>query len=175
MVFLENVLQQLLAHSTITVSYGTGEELPPYQKGEASSWCTVVLQGRLHVVCGSEGFESDRGPWTVLGAPCLRRPSYIADFTAPQVPVKCFTEVGHVPLFHHPARKMWPARLAAARQSQRALKGTLETLGRQATRNYRRSLLPRLRHVPEPFNHHRMVTIDSQAKYMYSRTTPLAG
>ena len=75
-------LQQLLAHSTITVSYGTGEELPPYQKGEASSWCTVVLQGRLHVVCGSEGFESDRGPWTVLGAPCLRRPSYIADFTA---------------------------------------------------------------------------------------------
>ena len=41
-----------------------------------------MLQGRLHVVCGSEEFESDRGPWTVLGAPSLRQPHYVADFTA---------------------------------------------------------------------------------------------
>jgi len=57
-------------------------EAPPYAAGQVCEQCTVVLQGRLHVVCGSEGFESDRGPWTVLGAPSLRLPHYEADFTA---------------------------------------------------------------------------------------------
>ena len=41
-----------------------------------------MLHGRLHVVCGSEGFESDRGPWTVLAVGALRQPHYVPDFTA---------------------------------------------------------------------------------------------
>ena len=53
-----------------------------FETGKACDGCTVVLHGRLHVVCGSEEFESDRGPWTVLGAPSLRQPHYVADFTA---------------------------------------------------------------------------------------------
>ena len=64
------------------MSYGTEDETPPFVAGKACDACTVVLQGRLHVVCGSEGFESDRGPWTVLGAPSLRQQNYVADFTA---------------------------------------------------------------------------------------------
>ena len=44
--------------------------------------CTVVLQGRLHIFCGEEGFESDRGPWTVLGAQSLQDEHYVADFSA---------------------------------------------------------------------------------------------
>mgnify|MGYP006080146911 CR=1 len=41
-----------------------------------------MLQGRLHIVCGEEGFESDRGPWTVLGAQSLQDGTYVADFSA---------------------------------------------------------------------------------------------
>ena len=73
-------LQQLLDQSVVRVA--SGDEPPPFQKGRGCDACTVVLQGRLHVVCGSEEFESDRGPWTVLGAPSLRQNPYIADFTA---------------------------------------------------------------------------------------------
>ena len=42
----------------------------------------MVLQGRLHIFCGEEGFESDRGPWTVLGAQSLQDEHYVADFSA---------------------------------------------------------------------------------------------
>ena len=41
--------------------------VPTFVRMFACGRCIVVLQGRLHIVCGSEGFESDRGPWTVLG------------------------------------------------------------------------------------------------------------
>ena len=73
-------LQQLLGQSVVRVA--NGSETPPFEKGKACDGCTVVLQGRLHVVCGSEEFESDRGPWTVLGAPSLRQNPYVSDFTA---------------------------------------------------------------------------------------------
>ena len=72
----------MLHQCTLHVSYGNDDETPPFVAGKACDACTVVLQGRLHVVCGSEGFESDRGPWTVLGAPTLRQQNYVADFTA---------------------------------------------------------------------------------------------
>lgn len=75
-------LQDLLTRCTVVVAFGGADEAPPYAAGQVCEQCTVVLQGRLHVVCGSEGFESDRGPWTVLGAPSLRLPHYEADFTA---------------------------------------------------------------------------------------------
>lgn len=77
-------LQRLLARSTVVVVLDPESNTLDliFRTGEACSQCTVVLQGRLHIVCGSEGFESDRGPWTVLGAPSLRINSYIADFDA---------------------------------------------------------------------------------------------
>jgi len=81
-------LQSLLARSPVRVETVDPKGPPPppiFQKGKPCDACTIVLQGNLHVVCGSEGFESDRGPWTVLGAPSLRQPpgtEYVADFTA---------------------------------------------------------------------------------------------
>lgn len=74
-------LQNLLDQSTVRIALPSMGP-PPFEKGKACHGCTVVLQGRLHVVCGSEQFESDRGPWTVLGAPSLRQMSYVSDFTA---------------------------------------------------------------------------------------------
>ena len=81
-------LQSLLARSPVRVETVDPKGPPPppiFEKGKPCDACTIVLQGNLHVVCGSEGFESDRGPWTVLGAPSLRQPpgtEYVADFTA---------------------------------------------------------------------------------------------
>ena len=81
-------LQLLLERSPVRVAAVDidGEAPPPvFEKSKPCDCCTVVLHGRLHVVCGSEGFESDRGPWTVLGAPTLRQAAgseYVADFTA---------------------------------------------------------------------------------------------
>ena len=60
----------------------SGDETRIFEKGKPCDGCTVVLQGRLHVVCGSEAFEADRGPWTVPGAPSLRQNPYVCDFTA---------------------------------------------------------------------------------------------
>ena len=39
------------------VRIATNGAEPPFEKGTACDGCTVVLQGRLHVVCGSEEFE----------------------------------------------------------------------------------------------------------------------
>ena len=75
-------LHRLLAASTVAFAEADSRSVAPFEKGKACSHCLVVLLGRIHIVCGSEGFESDRGPWTVLGSPALRQPDYIADFTA---------------------------------------------------------------------------------------------
>ena len=75
-------MQALLSASVVSVATGGEQEPPPFALGAEVAGCTVVLQGRLHVVCGSEGFESDRGPWTVLGAPSLRSEHYVSDFSA---------------------------------------------------------------------------------------------
>lgn len=50
--------------------------------GDKCDSAMIVLQGRLHIICGSELFESDRGAWTVLGANGLRNPDYTSDFVA---------------------------------------------------------------------------------------------
>ena len=77
-----NALHQLLMRSTVLVCSEAERSKHFIEKGQPCESCVVVLHGRLHVVCGSEEFESDRGPWTVLGAPSLRLPHYMADFTA---------------------------------------------------------------------------------------------
>ena len=76
------ILQALLAESTVSVVDDPETAAPMYEPSKPSDLCTVVLQGQLHIVCGSEGFESDRGPWTVLAVGALRQPHYVPDFTA---------------------------------------------------------------------------------------------
>ena len=54
-----------------------------------------MLQGRLHIVCGEEGFESDRGPWTVLGAQSLQDEKYVADFSASPMERSRVLQISH--------------------------------------------------------------------------------
>ena len=53
---------------------------------------SILLQGRLQIICGPERFECERGPWSVLGAPSLLDADYVADFTAvPVAPSRLLT------------------------------------------------------------------------------------
>ena len=44
--------------------------------------CPCCLQGRLIVNAGSEGFQSEMGPWSFLGGKALAGEPYIPDFDA---------------------------------------------------------------------------------------------
>ena len=93
-----------------------------FARGEPCPCCTVVLQGRLHIVCGEEGFESDRGPWTVLGAQSLRDPHHLADFTAVPMERTRMLQISHADYaqaLQHQAAQEAAAHLAAAQHQQR--------------------------------------------------------
>ncbi|CAM9847931.1 unnamed protein product [Chrysoparadoxa australica] len=55
-----------------------------YRRGKASTTCTLVLTGKLKVAAAKDGFMSDAGPWSVLGADALvdEEGAFKPDFTA---------------------------------------------------------------------------------------------
>ena len=58
---------------------------PAYMSwGEAASYATLVLNGKLSVLAGVDGFRAEAGPWTVLGADALvsDEGSFVPDFSA---------------------------------------------------------------------------------------------
>lgn len=64
-------------------------EVQLYARGVRSCHLTLVLQGRVCVRAGSEGFESELGPWSHLGAKALSaapEEPYVPDFDAVALP-----------------------------------------------------------------------------------------
>ena len=55
-----------------------------YVRGEAASYATLVLNGKLSVLAGVDGFRAEAGPWTVLGADALvsEEGTFVPDFSA---------------------------------------------------------------------------------------------
>ncbi|KAG5182278.1 hypothetical protein JKP88DRAFT_269955 [Tribonema minus] len=55
-----------------------------YRRGRVSTACTLVLTGRLTVAAGRDAFQSESGPWSVLGADALlaAEGAYRPDFSA---------------------------------------------------------------------------------------------
>ena len=55
-----------------------------YVRGEAASYATLVLNGKLSVLAGVDGFRAEAGPWTALGADALvsDEGSFVPDFSA---------------------------------------------------------------------------------------------
>jgi len=80
-----NQLQALLDSSDVEVLEGSEGSSPLYERGRTCACCTVLLQGRMSIVCGSEGFEGERGAWSLLAVNALFDAGYIADFTATAV------------------------------------------------------------------------------------------
>ena len=55
-----------------------------YVRGEPAAFATLVLNGKLSVLAGVDGFRAEAGPWTVLGADALvsDEGSFVPDFSA---------------------------------------------------------------------------------------------
>ncbi|CAM9429313.1 unnamed protein product [Pylaiella littoralis] len=55
-----------------------------YRRGRTSTMCTLILTGKVVILAGRDGFRSDAGPWTVLGADALVEDegTYKPDFSA---------------------------------------------------------------------------------------------
>lgn len=56
-----------------------------YERGKKASKFVLVMQGKLIVHAGSEGFESELGPWSTLGSKALTADElqpYLPDYTA---------------------------------------------------------------------------------------------
>ncbi|EGG14553.1 Ancient conserved domain protein 2 [Cavenderia fasciculata] len=53
-----------------------------YNRGVADEYFTIVLQGKLEIRSGSEGFVSEGGPFTTLGLNALKNDHFVPDFSA---------------------------------------------------------------------------------------------
>jgi len=53
-----------------------------YTRGLPDQFFTLVLQGKLEIRSGSEGFFSDCGPFSYLGLNALKSESFVPDFSA---------------------------------------------------------------------------------------------
>lgn len=56
--------------------------LPLYIRNTASDRCCIIITGHIKIIAGEEGFESEVGPWTILGKPAMTQTVYMPDFTA---------------------------------------------------------------------------------------------
>lgn len=57
-----------------------------YQRDRPASHFTLILQGKVLIRTGAEGFELDMGPWSVIGNKALTSSTYVPDFDAAPVP-----------------------------------------------------------------------------------------
>ncbi|KAK9814494.1 hypothetical protein WJX72_006765 [[Myrmecia] bisecta] len=53
-----------------------------YQRNQPTDTFTLILQGRVLIHTGAEGFELELGPWSVLGNKALSQEHYVPDFDA---------------------------------------------------------------------------------------------
>jgi metal transporter CNNM len=82
-----NVLRLLLQKPGVIKEHYRDDLLPEerilYKKGQAANTFTLVLEGRVKVTVGSDGFSFDSGPFTPLALDALQSSiPYVADFSA---------------------------------------------------------------------------------------------
>ena len=59
-----------------------GSHAGSQRRAELGGECCALPQGRLVVYAGTEGFQSEMGPWSVLGSKSLGTDPYVPDFDA---------------------------------------------------------------------------------------------
>jgi hypothetical protein len=55
-----------------------------YRRGKMSNTCVLILSGKLTVLAGKDEFQSEKGPWSTLGADALTavEGTYVPDYSA---------------------------------------------------------------------------------------------
>ena len=83
----KKVLQRFLAKNASVLTL-EGVDRPAesdmlYRKGRVSSTCTLILNGKVTVVSGKDGFSSEIGTWNVIGSDAVESPEgkFIPDFS----------------------------------------------------------------------------------------------
>lgn len=76
-------LHRLLYHSSVTeVTRKEDQETFIYQRDVPSSFFTLILNGKIEVISGTDEFKSENGPWSFLGVRALTDPEFCPDFSA---------------------------------------------------------------------------------------------
>lgn len=74
-----------LEASTRAAVIGSGQSAPDvtiYTRGVPTKNAYLIINGRLEICAGNDGFISEAGPWTLLGVRALTEDIYAPDFTA---------------------------------------------------------------------------------------------
>lgn len=94
---------------------------PLYQRGTPSPYFTLVLQGKVDIQSGTEGFRSEGGPFTYMGLNALKTDNFVPDFTARvlvanvqvlRIKRKQYEDALHMTKTTLPVRKMTPVNRA---------------------------------------------------------------
>mmetsp|Transcript_10170 Transcript_10170/g.21310 ORF Transcript_10170/g.21310 Transcript_10170/m.21310 type:complete len:735 (+) Transcript_10170:211-2415(+) len=64
------------------VGDSTQKTVSVLRRGERTEQAVLLLQGKLKVIAGEEGFVSEAGPWTLLARGALKSTNYAPDFSA---------------------------------------------------------------------------------------------
>lgn len=130
------------APSPFDVRHG---EVQLYARGVRSCHLTLVLQGRVCVRAGSEGFESELGPWSHLGAKALSASAeepYVPDFDTVALP-PCRVLRIHADAYRVALRVGEANAVAAGRAVRRALSETAAQRAQSGLGQSRRSHVAR--------------------------------
>ncbi|KAA8498808.1 Metal transporter CNNM2 [Porphyridium purpureum] len=65
-----------------SVNPSSSKNFTVIHRGKKTDQALLVLQGKLKISAGEEGFSSEVGPWTVIAKGALTRPNYVPDFCA---------------------------------------------------------------------------------------------
>lgn len=79
----EEAFKYMVSKSEVKlVTKPTKGDEPLYQRGVQSHYFTLVLQGKVDIQSGMEGFKSEGGPFTYMGLTALKTDNFVPDFTA---------------------------------------------------------------------------------------------
>jgi len=82
----EEMYTHTLGHASTGMQVADGgdahEDITIYTRGVPSKKACLIINGRLEICAGSDGFLSEAGPWTLLGVRALTDDLYAPDFTA---------------------------------------------------------------------------------------------
>jgi len=82
-IFSEETFKSLASKSEVRhIDKPTEKDDPLYERNVPSPYFTLVLQGKVEIQSGLEGFRSEGGPFTFMGVSALLTDNFVPDFSA---------------------------------------------------------------------------------------------
>lgn len=71
-----------VGENSVQVTLGGSQDITIYSRGVPTKNAFLIINGRLEISAGTDGFKSEAGPWTILGTKALTDDLFAPDFTA---------------------------------------------------------------------------------------------